>query len=342
MIKKSRLTTITRLAGYLEERKASAYVAIQLPAGMPPLFYRSSPVSLVQSKEFDPRGKWYFVSFLHLVECLKGSAETFEMSVDDQGQVCLESFDGPYRTVMHLHTVDESDISVAYHDIGERDAQRIDPASFSGIDVSNIDIVLEPSLIDGKLYLSTQGGFVKWQMPEHMQQVTANPRVAFLKFACGVKLDLLSLSSTGYWVAYRDGMVGCSASHNVENSLLQTYNVPSQTVATMDATRLIGSLRSTLPLCGLAGQVYIEPEKGVTCLDKFRHEVEFNVGTFPIGAWDRFGMSRNTVKLLVDVLEQSRDKEVILQTIVPNFGGPAMRMTRGAFEVDFRVSSCEQ
>ena len=51
----------------------------------------------------------------------------------------------------------------------------------------------------------------------------------------------------------------------------------------------------------------------------------------------KFGITGQTAKLLADALAQSGDKEASLLSTAPKAGLPAMRMSRGLFEVDFRV-----
>ncbi len=338
MIKKSSLTPLMNMAGGLD-RGVCAYMAIQVFPGRPPAFYRSSPVSFVQSKGFDPRetASRKFVSFSHFQDCLKGSADSVEVFVDAKGTVCIESVDGPYRNLLHVHTVDEGHTGMKYHAIGDSEKEKLDPTAFSGLNVTPIGIVQEPSVSDGRLYLGTMAGLVKWQLPDSLLGVSRHPRISFLRFVCGGKVDTLTISENGYWIAHRDGVVGGFLSHTQTDTLRQAFDVPSVVVAVMNAARLMEVLRSALEACKTANRVDIGPERGVVCRDKFGHDAVYSIGEFPSGTWNQFSVSRNTVELILNTLSQSFDKEVVLQTIVPVAGTPARRLTRGRYEIDFRI-----
>jgi hypothetical protein len=338
MIKKSSLAPFMSMAGLLD-RGACPYMAIQVFPGKPPAFYRSSPVSFVQSKGFSPRNtaNRQFVSFSHFQDCLKASADSIEVSVDASGTVCIESIDGPYRNFLQVHTTEESHTGMKYHALGDPEKEVLNPLAFSGLNIHPIGIVQEPTIAAGRLYLSTMAGIVKWQLPDSMIGIAKNPRISFLKFACGGKVETLSISENGYWVAHRDGVVGGFFSHSQADTIRQTFDVPSIVVAVLNASRLMEVLRNALELCKTINRIDIGPERGVTYRDKLGHKAAYSLGEFPSGAWNQFSISKSGVELILSALSQSTENEIVLQTIVPTTGGPARRMTRGKFEVDVRI-----
>lgn len=340
MIRKSSLTPLMNMAGGLD-RGVCAYMAIQVFPGRPPAFYRSSAVSFVQSKGFNPRETTnrQFISFSHFQDCLKGSADSIEIFVDANGTVCIESVDGPYRNLLHVHTVTEGHTGIKYHAIGDSETEKLDPTAFSGLNINPIGVMQEPSIVNGRLYLGTMGGLIKWQLPDSFQEVSRYPRLSFLKFVCGGKVDALTISENGYWIAHRDSVVGGFLPHTQTDTIRQAFNVPSVVVAVINASRLMEVLRNALEACKMTNRVDIGPERGVVCRDKMGHEAVYSIGEFPSGTWSQFSLSRNTVELILDTLSQSMDKEVVLQTIVPATGTPARRLTRGKFEIDFRIMS---
>ena len=335
MIKKTSLAPVLRMMGMLDS-SACPYVAIQLRLGKPPVFYRSSSFGFVQSKEFDPMGVRHFSSLGHLQDCLRASADSVELSADGGGIVCVESVDGAYRNLLHVHTVREASTGVKYHSIGEPVKESLDPAAFAGIDVSPFDLAQQPFLIGGALFLGTQAGMVKWKVPDSIGHITVHPRKSFLHFACGGVSENLSLSENGYWVSQKDGMVGCFASHSMGGSLQQVFDVPGTQVAVLDAARLVQALRSILMLCEDKDRIGVDPKRGVSCWDKFGNEAMFSLGT-DLPEWGKFWVTGQTAKLIASALSQSKEKEAFLYSIVPRSGSPAMRAVRGLFEVDFRV-----
>ena len=81
----------------------------------------------------------------------------------------------------------------------------------------------------------------------------------------------------------------------------------------------------------------ISPDKGVSCRDKYGNEAQFSLGQFLPTQWNKFGITGYTASLLANALSQSQEKEASLESITPKAGSTAMRMSRGAFEVDFRI-----
>src|SRR5271157_194483 len=200
MIKKASLTPVFRAATALDS-SVCHYIGVQVPPGNPPAFYRSSNISFIQSENFNSPAVRHFVSFSHLQDCLRASADNLELSVDANGIVCIESVDGAYKNFLHVHTVREGSTGAKYHDIGEPAKERIEPTAFSGLDVDSLELTQQPSMEDGTIFLVTQAGVAKWQIPEPLKDVKFHPRKSFLKFACGGKLDSLTISERGYWVA---------------------------------------------------------------------------------------------------------------------------------------------
>jgi len=334
MIKKASLVPLLRMVGTLDN-SACPYVSVQVPPGNPPRFYRSSSFSFVQSRDFDPVETRHFVSFGHLQDCLRASADSLEFSADDGGIVCIESVDGPYRNFMHVHTVRERSTGVKYHSVGEPVKERLDASAFSGIDVTPFPVA-STSLDGGKLVIGTQAGLVKWKVPESLGHISSGPRKSFLDFVCGSPADFLSISGNGYWIAHKGGMVGVFSSHGFLDPLRQVFDVPGVEAARLDAVRLVQAFRSVLVLCEGTDRVEIGPERGVSCRDKYGNEAVFSLGECP-PSWAKFGITGQTAKLLADALAQSGDKEASLLSTAPKAGLPAMRMSRGLFEVDFRV-----
>ena len=337
MIKKTGLGSILRLLGVLDS-SACPYVAIQFTVGGTPLFHRLSSFGFIQSRDFDPMLVRHFVSFFHLQDCLKASAEDLEFSVSQGGIVCIESVDGPYHNLLHVHTVREASTGIKYHIIGEPAQERLDPAAFSGIDVSMFDLAQQPCLADERLVLGTLSGVVKWRVPDSIKHVFLYPRKSFLRLACGGKAEELSLSEKGYWVMSKDGALGCFASHTMGDALHQVFNVPGTEVARLDAIRLVHALKGVSVLCGDTDKVYVGPVRGISCRDRFGNEATFSLGIEADG-WPEFGVMGSTARLMADALGQSQEKEAVLYSIVPRSGGPAMRMARGLFQVDFRTVS---
>jgi hypothetical protein len=225
---------------------------------------------------------------------------------------------------------------VKYHDIGEPGSEHIDPMALSGLDVDSLELSQQPSLEEGTIFLVTQAGVAKWQVPDALKNVKLHPRKSFLKFACGGKLDSLAISGRGYWVAQREGIVGCFSSHDIKDPQRQVYNVPGTVIAVVDAARLVSALRSVLVLCEKTDKVEVSSDKGVACRDRFGNEATFSLGT-PSAPWGKFIVTGLIAEFLVAVLGQSPDKEAAIQNISPVAVGPAMRISRGAFDVDFRV-----
>ena len=336
MIKKSSLIVNLRMTGSLDS-SSCAYMAVQLPAGKGPVFYRSSSLGFVQSKGFNPMGVRHFVNYSHLQDCLRASADSLEMSVDAMGIVCIESVDGPYKNFMHVHTVREVSTGIKYHSIGEPAKERLDPAVFSGVNVEALpELSNQPSLGDGKMYLGTQAGVVKWQVPDSIKHIVLQPRKSFLGFVSGGTADALTISENGYWVAHKDGMVGCFSSHTSPDPLRQIFNVPGTVVATVDAVRLVSALKSIVLLCEKSSRVEFSPNKGLSCRDKYGNEATFNLGP-QASEWAKFATSGSSAELLMLALSQSTDKDAVFQNITPTSGPAAMRISRGNFEIDVRV-----
>jgi hypothetical protein len=336
MVKKSSLASVFKMSSVLDS-SVCAYMAVQIPAGKAPVFYRSSSLSFIQTKGFNPVGVRHFVSYSHLQDCLRASADSLEMSVDAMGIVCIESVDGPYRNFMHVHTVREVSTGIKYHSIGEPAKERLDPIVFSGIDVEALpELSGQPSLGDGKLYLGTQAGVVKWQVPDSIRNITLQPRKSFLSFVSGGVADALTLSENGYWVAHKDGMVGCFSSHTSLDPMRQIFNVPGTVFATVDAARLVSALKSIVLLCEKSSRVEFSPTKGLSCRDKYGNEATLNLGP-QASEWAKFATSGSTAELLVSALSQSADKDAVFQSITPLSGPAAMRISRGNFEIDVRV-----
>ena len=98
---------------------------------------------------------------------------------------------------------------------------------------------------------------------------------------------------------------------------------------------------SALRICGRnsgpgkTGKMYLGQD-GVTCRDTFGNEAAFSLG--PQQPWDRFGITGLAAEHAVFFLRQAQDKEAVIQSAEPMPGlPPARRISRGAFEVDFRV-----
>ena len=336
MIKKSSLSPVTRTFGALDS-SACPYIAVQVPPGKSPAFYRSSAVGFIQSKEFASTATRHFISFGHFQDCLRASADTLEIGVDPGGIVCIESLDGAYRNFVHVHTVREASTGIKYHTIGKPDKTSLDPKAFSGLDMSSIELAQQPSLENGFLFLGTQAGLIKWQVPDALKGISASLRKSFLKFVCGGDSEALSISEHGYWVSHKEEMVGCFSSGTVKDPLRQVFGVPGIVKASVEGPRLVSALKGSLVLCGKSDRVELGPDKGVLCRDKYGNEATFSLGVFLSGAWDKFGITGATADLLVAALSQSAEKTAEIKVIVPKAGGPAMRISRGLFEVDFRL-----
>lgn len=173
--------------------------------------------------------------------------------------------------------------------------------------------------------------------PGHPEGSELFPRKSFLKFVCGSVMEGLTISENGYWIAHKDGMVGCFSSHNMGDASHHVFDVPGVVLITVDAVRLVAALRSVLMLCARTDRVEVSAEKGVSCRDKYGNEAVFSLG-LPSLPW-KFGITGATAELIANALSQSQEKEASFESITPKTGEAAMRMTRGLFEVDFRIVS---
>ncbi len=347
MIKKASLSSLVEMAETLSAEdpgSACAYMAVQVSPGRVPAFYRSSPLGFVQSKGFDPDGIRHFVSLGHLNNCLSASADSLDLLVDSSGMVCIESVDGPYRNFMHVHTVREASSGAKYHSIGNPAAERLDPSALSGISVAlpkELSMAQQPSLFDGRLCIGTRGGLVRYRVPS-LSGVGLNPCRSFLRFACGGKADSLTISGNGYWICQKGGMVSCISSHRFQDSMRQAFESPGTLLATVDAFRLVEAMGSALKICGRnsspdkTGKMYLGQD-GVTCRDTFGNEAAFSLGPQP--PWARFGIMGYAAELAVFFLRQAQDKDATIESAEPAMAGlpPARRISRGPFEVDFRI-----
>jgi len=347
MIKKASLSSLVEMAETLNAEdpgSACAYMAVQVCPGRVPALYRSSPLGFVQSRGFDPDGTRHFVSLGHLNNCLSASADSLDLLVDSGGMVCIESVDGPYRNFMHVHTVREASSGVKYHSIGDPAVERLDPATLSGISValpSDIPMAQQPSLFDGRLCIGTRGGLARYRVPP-LSGIGLNPCRSFLKFACGGTADALNISGNGYWICQRGGMVSCISSHRLQDPMRQAFESPGSLLATVDAFRLAEAMGSALKICGRnsgpgkTGKMYLGQD-GVTCRDTFGNEASFSLG--PQQPWEGFGITGYAAELVVFFLRQAQDKEAAIQSTEPVMAGlpPARRISRGPFEVDFRI-----
>ena len=341
-MRKASLSALLDAAGALDAEEqgfACAYMAVQLPQGGMPAVYRSSPLGFVQSLGFDPGGERHFVSMGHLGICLRASADNLELSVQG-GAVCVESVDGPYRNFMRVHTVLEQSSGTKYHSIGEPAAQRLDPGCLAGLSVSlprELPVSQQPSFHGGRLCVATQAGLARWRCPPGLAEVGLGPCRSFLRFACGARADAMAVSAGGYWVCQRGGVAACVASHRLQDSVRQAYEPSSVTpLATVDAARLVDALSRALQVCGRAGRVHLGGERGVRCRDAHGNEAEFGLGQQP--PWGEVGVLGSTAQLLVFFLRQSGEKEAAVQSL-DAAAGPALRVSRGDFDVDFRAVS---
>jgi hypothetical protein len=175
-----------------------------------------------------------------------------------------------------------------------------------------------------------------------LDSVSLNPCRSFLRFACGSRADALTLSGNGYWICHRGGMVSCISSHRLQDSMRQAFESPGTPLATVDAFRLVDAMSSAFKICGRnsgpekTGKMHLGQD-GVTCRDTFGNEAAFSLGEQQ--PWGRFGVTGYTAEFIVFFLRQSQDKEAVIQSTEPPMAGlpSARRISRGPFEVDFRI-----
>lgn len=315
--------------------KGSPYVSVQLPPnGGKPQFFRSSPDGLIFTKDFAPGVPVSHVSLEHFITCLRNLPEdTIELGLDANGILRIFGTSSDiFESESHVLTVNPRQAGGFVHNTGEV-LVKVEPTVFAGINVSKFALNAPPVIANRKLMLSTKASAtVVWTGPEALDKVPPlYPRENFLRAIAGEPIvDDLGVTAGGYWMGSVAGLVTFVRGHTTGRQHFDIYNGPAlQEVAKLPAERLLLGLNAAYGLLEPAERVDIDPRLGVMAKGKFGDNRN-SLGL--TGDWPKFTILAQAAKVIHDALVQSLEDEAILYT-----SGPGnMRLSRGAFEVNFK------
>jgi len=298
--------------------------------------YRSSSFGFISSKGMIVDKTSVFVSLGHLYDCLKAMPEDkVELEVDATGVLCVRSIESPFESELRVHTLPASEIAKAgmkRHELGKFSAV-LKPELFQGFNSKPFPVAAPPILLNGKLLLSTPYGIVMWQGPPALSDVKLHPRDSFLRFISG-GVEEVYITDTGYWGASNGPLISFLSGHNLSTNLHQAYNIPGEKVAEFPAKRLVAVLAAAASLCDSSKKVEITPDKGVVTYNSFGNPQEFHLG--PQKGWTAFAVFAQAAKLVADALAQTNEEIAVLYRVEQK-SYPTMRLTRGPWEVNFKI-----
>lgn len=314
------------------DAQASPFIALRLNDAK---VYRSSSFGFVASKDMIVDKTSVFVSLNHLHECLKAMPEDkVELELDTQGCLLVKSIESPFDSELRVHTIPPGEVALRgmkQHALGKFSGI-LKPEAFRGFNSKSFPVAAPPLLVNGKLLLSTPYGIIMWQGPDALAGVKLHPRESFLKFVSG-GIEEVYLTDTGYWGASNGPLLIFLSGHNLSANLHDTYNVPGEKVTEFPAKRLVEVLGAAASLCDTSKKVEFDPNKGIVTRNAFGNPQEFSVG--PQKGWDAFSIFGQAAKLLYDALSQTNEEIAVLYRVEQSY--PTMRLTRGPWEVNFKI-----
>lgn len=312
---------------------ASPFIAMRLENGS---LYRSSSIGFISTQGMMVDDDCVFVSLAHFYDCMKAMPEDkVELALEPGSKVpslLVKSIESNYNSELRVRTVPKEESCLKSHDLGIV-CEVIDPKLFKGFNAKAFKIAAPPFMIAGKILISTQHGIAMWQGPAALQSIKLHPRDSFLKFLNPGVRDIF-LTDKGFWGASTGSLVMFQSSHNLSANLHQTYNVPGEKVAEFPAYRLTQVLAAAADLCDSSKNVRFDPAKGIVSHNQYGNPQEFGLG--PQKGWTGFSVFWQSAKLIHDALSQADDETAVLYRVdVHSY--PTMRLTRGPWEVNFKV-----
>ena len=312
---------------------ASPFIALRLSDAS---VYLSSQFGFIASKDMHVDHTSVFVSLGHLYDCLKAMPEDkVELELDPNGILLVRSIESPFESELRVHTIPSTEVARAgmkRHELGKV-AGNLKPEAFRGFNSKPFQVEAPPLIVDGKILLSTPHGIIMWQGPDELRGLKLHPRASFLRFVSG-GIEGVSLTDTGYWGASNGPLIMYLSGHNLSSNLHQAYNIPGEKVAEFPAHRLVSVLGGAATLCDASKKVAITPDKGVVTYNSFGNPQEFHVG--PQKGWNAFSIFGPAAKLIFDALSQTNEELAVLYRVEQK-SYPTMRLTRGPWEVNFKV-----
>jgi hypothetical protein len=334
IVKNDLLKPLKALSAF--DPKGAPYIAVQLVEGHKPLFLRTNNDGIIQSKDYGLYPTTY-VSLNHLRNVLANCPEdSIELSTNERGIMRLfGTSEVGSNSETQIYTVSDKQAGIKTHDIGPR-VITADPQTFKGLDIRPFTLATTPVLAQGKLMLSTnKGAVVMWSSPLlALLPDKLSPREPFLRMVCGQDVDELVLTQNGYWGAVIGDLVTYNKGHVLGRQLFDNYNVAGVQTAQLPAERLLTCLSSAVGLLDETDRIDIDPKLGVIAKGTFGDNRNSLGET---GEWQRFGLQAKTASVVIDALSQAPDDYATLEVTSPGTGpSSTMRLTRGAFAVNFR------
>lgn len=314
------------------DTSASPFVALRLTDAK---VYRSSSFGFIMSKEMLVDRNSAYVSIDHLTDCLRAMPEDkVELALDQTSAVLVKSIDSQFDSELRVHTMPAADVAksgMKSHNLGNYTGT-LKPEVFRGFNVRPFAVASPPLISGGKILLSCTNAIVMWQGPDALAGLKMHPRESFLRFISG-GIEEVSLTDTGYWGATNGPLVMFISGHNTSSNLHAAYNVPGTPVAEFPAARLVAALGAAAKLTDNQKKVEIHPDKGVVARNSYGDAQTFGLGG-QVG-WSAFSLFGQAAKIIYDALSQTNEEIAVLSKVEQSF--PTMRLTRGPWEVNFKV-----
>ena len=340
IVNKASLLKTLRTISSFDAAMACAYLGVQLPNDTDtpqPQLHRSSPEGFVQTSDFNlmKLDTTSFSSLTNLKDLLSiTSSDDLELILDpNTGQLRVISTEDGFSTRLQVFSLKKDSSGFKYHYVGDPTTFQFPGDTFKGFDIHPFKgLTQSPTVLDGRLLVSTISGSVIWTGSDSLKKVKMQPREGFLRFISGVDLSEVLISKQGYWLAEKEGLVCASSVHDTPTELLSLYGTPGKEVVQFNAHRLLSSLSSAAYLSSDSEKIELNPREGIVCRDKYT-----NVQVLPMGEsgtnWAKVTIYGRTAKLIVDALSQTSEETAVLY-IVP-LRTPTYRIVRGSFEVNF-------
>jgi hypothetical protein len=310
----------------------SPFIALQL-GGNQPCFYRSSPNGFIQSQNLNV-GKMTYVYLNHFKDCLQILKDDMvDLDLDLNGVLKLSANDSVYESELRIHTAKAEQAGLKHHDVGDV-VIRLAHDTFNSFNTKSFSYVAQPVLDKGKILIPSQYGVIVWKGTDALNTIQLSPRDSFLRIASSPDVKEIVICKNGYWGAIFNDLMVFIGGHVSGKHLFELYDVPANLLGSVPADRLIYGLKSAVSLAGDNGKIEVCPINGVITKDQLGSQAKFTLGDKK--TWNKFSLTSKAANMVVEALSQTKEDEIKLSQFTLN-GFTVMRLTRGFWEVNFRV-----
>jgi len=304
-------------------------------AGGIPRFHRSGRDGFVESEGYqDAQPPVAALSLAHLKSALLSLSDNdLEMTLDTSGIVVLTSHGGGFKTVLRVHGVrtDKSSNWKVSHTVG-RIQEDLPFEEFKDIRTGVFAMACEPTLRKNRLMLPTPHAIVVRR--DVKAAAFPWPRSLLLKALTGSKPMRLAMTDKGYWALLANGLWYLVSGHQTGEALSEEYDKPATAVSELQSKRLLEALDGAYRMTAKSARLMVDPVEGFIARDQYGAESTYQIGKLPCKA---FAIQPKTAEVIADAIRQDAAEFSTLGMVDHD----TMRITRGLWDVDFKVFGCE-